>query len=255
MTQIGSSRCLVVMCAFALSGGNVAVGDDSIDKLIDTTVAAIRKATTASETEDAMRPMLEHRERTLVARRLVVAFYETDKRDDKLAILLCMGALGEDARRMSRFLEATATCERTDSMIRLYAMNALVATRPNWKQHTGFLARALQDEVLWSAATDIVSEMGPNAAELVPVIAKRAKESDGALFIELLGDIGPGAEKAVPLLVRRLASEDSAYIRVACIKSLSRIAPKRTDVHRAIVNAMTDDNADVRRVAEEALKK
>jgi HEAT repeat protein len=109
---------------------------------------------------------------------------------------------------------------------------------------------ALRDEdfVVRQSSVDLLGRLGSGAAEAVTaLIAALRDDRMRQKAAYALGRIGPAAEEAVPALIMALRNE---VARPAAAYALTRM---RTRAVPGLIEALSDDNAGVRRSAAEAL--
>jgi HEAT repeat protein len=101
------------------------------------------------------------------------------------------------------------------------------------------------DEIRYSAAAAL-AEIGPNAKEAVPELAKAvAAETDTRNLEELiyaLGEIGPESHGAVPAMLKLIHHEDEE-VRQSVLDALSVIRPTTPAAIKAIATALDEDKA------------
>ncbi len=148
------------------------------------------------------------------------------------------------------------TLEDEDSKVRVQGAVALWDIAQHRKSLRVF-AEALTETNFSAqhAAADKLHEIGPRAAEIVPVLIEIMKNGDSDVFtsvVDILAEIGPGAKAAVPLLVENLTS-DGSDLRSRIVCALGRIHSDAALAVPALTKALGDEDELVRAKAADSL--
>lgn len=146
------------------------------------------------------------------------------------------GPFDDERLRAIQQLEATGTTERR-------AISALIKA-----------AGANNDVAIRKASFSALGQIGPNAAEAVPVLAAALEDSDRIVrqsAPSALGKIGPAA---VPVLMSALKNGDE-IVRLRAADALGEIAPDAAEAVPALDAALKDSDEFVRWHAAIALGK
>lgn len=122
----------------------------------------------------------------------------------------------------------------------------------------------------WAFPYRWLQGLGPDAAELVPLLLELARAVDEARFpggdertncerfvVRALGDVHARAEDVVPVLAERLVRHlgDESPVALACVEGLGAFGAAAAPAEDALLRAMSDHrSADVREAAEKVLK-
>ena len=176
-------------------------------------------------------------------------------------------ALVQQLRNVPSAMPATAP-ERPTEVLRRQIYNRLLALSP---ASVHALARGFQDPDVEfrrnvALALGVLSggwwqfEGETRKVDLAPVLPElmsALNDPDATVrgwAAQDIGNIGAGAAVAVPALVRLLANEDEGSRNSACI-ALRGIGPPAVEALPALQRALSDSSADVRRFADNAIKR
>jgi HEAT repeat protein len=122
---------------------------------------------------------------------------------------------------------------------------------------TPWVAKALESEKLRGYALQVLSMIGPDAAEAVPTLTRMLETSDAKTRREVqfaLAAIGPAAAPAVPELSRSLASENEE-LQYSAIYALGRIGEQAKDACPELMKVLDRDEEFPRIAAVWALSR
>jgi HEAT repeat protein len=174
-------------------------------------------------------------------------------------VIVALGKIGPDARKAIPEL-----------------LTALVKTPPNRADAAAALARVgkasvralanflvkseteYKDPDLRNHCLEALKNIGPDAAEAVPVLRKFVGHPDAGFRSNVciaLGRVGPEAKGVILDLLERLDLDTDGNVRLNAMDALGNIGPESAKAVRSIANFLNDGNGDTVRRAAEALAK
>jgi HEAT repeat protein len=143
----------------------------------------------------------------------------------------------------------------TESAVRELAITTLGEIGPEAKASVPALEKALRDEnaSARTAAALSIDSIEPNSQVHLPVLAEALRRGDGPVFLAI-GRMGARGAWAVPTLTT-LLSDRRPSIRALAAHALGSIGPAARDAERALEQCLRDPEANVRKAAENALRK
>jgi HEAT repeat protein len=150
--------------------------------------------------------------------------------------------------------------EKNDAQLRKTAVEMLGRFKELAADAVPALAKALSDKNvdLRIAAGGALARIGPQAKGALPEIRKALKDGDANVrnrAIDVLAKLASDAADGVSDLMECLRTEKVLENRVAAIKALGLIGPAAKDAVGLLTDYTTSANAEVRKAANEALKK
>ncbi|MEK7232287.1 MAG: HEAT repeat domain-containing protein [Elusimicrobiota bacterium] len=192
-----------------------------------------------------------------IAREAIPALAEAIKDSDSSVRFQAVGALVKVGPNSPETVPALVVA-LSDNYIanRKAAVGALAELGPAGKNAAAELVEALKDDELADAAAKALGKMGSAAKEAVPALIERFKEdgqfrSRSSLAIEILSKIG---SPALPALLEAL-KDPNASVRRCAAESLGGISPATKTAVQALAVALKDDDPNIRTAASMALGK
>jgi HEAT repeat protein len=184
---------------------------------------------------------------------LIERSMEAEANNERLAALIALGVLGDDADSAIPNLLSMAKDHSEDYLVRVHAIEALSLIGQNWSREMPWLISALDDPELCDVALGILEELGPAARDAVPALLARVNAGGGPRFIDVVGRVRSGAVLAVPELATILRVHSDPDVREACVRALSRIDPTSKTTARILGSALSDVDGEVRATAAKRL--
>jgi hypothetical protein len=182
-----------------------------------------------------------------------------------------LGAIGSDARDAIPAL-STIMLEDSDRFARIEASLAIKKMHPATRDALPALIRALEDEEPWVRMNVVLSlvQLHEEARPAVPALIKALKNENNQTNLgkfpltiqeaaaSALGWASAGSDEAVPALLEALETEDAkrgAIRRQIIARALGLIGPEARPAVPKLKAMLKDQSDDVRRAAEDALKR